>query len=617
MLPLQNKIFLLGWFVVLLFSWNVLAQTPDEELFQKGVSYYEQGDYEKAQLTFLQILRDYPATKYLTAVKLMLGKSYYKLGDYRAANIVCNNFKKKHYFSDYLDDIHFLQGQIYFRQKKYLHAVEEWLWLVYHDADPRLKKKAGVYVYRTMLHYLDEGEIRKLQRSFPDDTFAGLVEIVQAEKLINSGEREEGFRRLEMFVETRPHHFFVDLARSLLSRKAGGQVSTRTLLVLKTNDPDLKPISNHLAAGAMYAAYEIKKRFPEKALAVDTLTVETGALPAVQALMPLMESHPPLAVIGPTGNDENAALALYSRCEHFPFVSPFSSQTGLAQLSPFTFQINPDAEMKGAFLAQYAVEDLGLKTFAILAPADNYGETIARSFQKTVEEKGGEVVEVQWYYENAQDFTRQLKAIRKKGFYIAFRDSVREADSTLTDEQIQQKFKQYMTEVLFSSDLRGKVDSTQVPSTGIDGLFIAIYPELIPFISAQFVFHNIQTTLLGNEGWYDPEQLKQYQNYLNGLIFITAGYLDRESWNFREFTSRFREVMHETPNRFDLLGYDVAKWLMENYQAGMDRQAFRDKLEEAPAYHGVLENIVFQKKPRVNSWLNVVKFQLGQFIKLK
>jgi ABC-type branched-subunit amino acid transport system substrate-binding protein len=345
--------------------------------------------------------------------------------------------------------------------------------------------------------------------------------------------------------------------------------------------------------------------------------VEPGVLSVLQTLMPIMEKQPPLAVIGPTGNDENAAISLYSRCEHFPFVAPFSSQNGLASLSPYAFQINPDAETKGTFLADYAVHELGLKTFAILAPADNYGEAIAHSFQQTVEANGGEVVEVQWFYEDAQDFSRQLKAIRKKGFYIAFRDSVRQVDSTLSDQEIQQKFKQYMTEVLFSSDLRGKVDSTQVPSTGIDGVFIAIYPDLIPFISSQFVFQNIQTTLLGNEGWYDPEQLIQQSNYLNGLIFITAGYLDKESWNYREFTTRFRTVMHQTPDRYHLLGYDIAKWMMTNYQPGMDRQAFRDKLESAGTYRGILEDIVFKQKPRVNSSLNVIKFQMGQLIKLK
>ena len=591
--------------------------TPDAELFQKGLKYYQEGKYKEAETTFLKILHDYPDTRYLTAVKLMLGKSFYKLGDYHSATIVCNNFKNKHYFSNYLDDIHFLQGQIYFREQKYLPAVEEWLWLVYHDADPRLKKKAGLYVYQTMLHYLSEQDIRKLQKTFPDETFAGLVEIVKAQKLIQSGRRDEGYQRLSAFVEAQPGHFFADLARMILSGRSGARVSSRTILILKTDDPQMKIASDHLTAGAMYAAYEMQQRNPQQALSIDTMVVEPGVLSVLQTLMPIMEKQPPLAVIGPTGNDENAAISLYSRCEHFPFVAPFSSQNGLAALSPYAFQINPDAETKGAFLADYAVHELGLKTFAILAPADNYGEAIARSFQQTVEANGGEVVEVQWFYEDAQDFSRQLKAIRKKGFYIAFRDSVRQADSTLSDQEIQQKFKQYMTEVLFSSDLRGKVDSTQVPSTGIDGVFIAIYPDLIPFISSQFVFQNIQTTLLGNEGWYDPEQLIQQSNYLNGLIFITAGYLDKESWNYREFTTRFRTVMHQTPDRYHLLGYDIAKWMMSNYQPGMDRQGFRDKLESAGTYRGILEDIVFKQKPRVNSSLNVIKFQMGQLIKLK
>jgi hypothetical protein len=104
---------------------------------------------------------------------------------------------------------------------------------------------------------------------------------------------------------------------------------------------------------------------------------------------------------------------------------------------------------------------------------------------------------------------------------------------------------------------------------------------------------------------------------LDGIIFLTSGYYDQESWNYREFISRFRKEMQITPNYYHLLGYDVGKWMMMNYQAGDSRQEFKNSLESSDRYQGLMSDIHFNGKPRVNSELNIIKYNLGQFIKIK
>ncbi len=593
------------------------GQSKDEVLFNRGVSLYKTDKYDASRNTFLTILKNFPHSRLLTATKLMLAKSYYKLQDYRKASIVCGDFIKKHPSSSYLDDIYFLKGKIEFRRGRYDRAIESWLWVVNNGSDARLKKKAGDFIFHTMENYLSEKEIARLKKKYRDTTFVGLVEIVQAEKIIKSGRVEEGIRRLEAFVKNHPYHHYASLARELINRKKGAALFGNRILILKTGIPDNRPISNALAEGFYYAAYEMKTREPQKTVQIDTLTVDPSVLTTLELTYRALEEKPPLAVIGPLDDDLNASLALLSRYEYFPYISPLNSQNGLAGLSEFAFQINPDAEIKGKFLAEYAFNELGKRTFAVLAPADNYGQTMVSSFEQTVESLGGEVVEEQWYYEGTQDFSRQFKAIRKKGFYITFRDSVQQADSTLSEDEIREQFQQYLTEILFSEDRVGKIDSTQIPSTGIDALFIITYPEYIPYIAPQFAFHNIQCTLLGNEGWNDPDQLEQQRAYLDGLIYVTAGYLNPDSWNYKAFTGRFRQQMHTTPQLPHLLGYDIGKWMLSHYEPGMTRQQFRDRLENSGTYQGILENIQFGDKRRVNASLNILKFYMGQLLKIK
>lgn len=594
-----------------------MAQLNDSQLFMKGVDYYKQKQYVDAQRTFFTALKNNPDSRLQTSIKLMLAKSYYKLGEYSAANLVINDFLERYESSIYVDDIYYLKGNINFKQEEYSKAVENWLWIIYNGKDNRLMRKSGDYIFHTMALYLSQDELSALNQKYPDDVFNGLIEVVTAKKLMDSGKQEQGELHLERFLDNYPYHFYAEQVSEILRGRRGSSITSNSILILKSGESPAKEISDAIAKGFFYAAYEMAQRDRQRALVIDTLTVGTNLLSMLHSTMDYMGHKKPLAVVGPLSDDGNTALGLLSRYEYFPFVSPFSSQNGLAELSPYVFQINPDAEIKGRFLAEYAIHEMGLKTFATLAPADAYGISIIKGFKEVLLENEAELVEEQWYYEDTQDFSRQFKTIRKQGFYITFRDSVLGVDSTLVDTTLQKQFREYMTETLFSNEGRREIDSTQVPSAGIDALFIATYPDYIPFMAPQFAFQNIQTQLLGNEGWNDKDVLIQQQVYLDGLIYISAGYIDPESWNLKAFQSRFRQQMQETAEIYHLLGYDIGKWMISHYQPGISRGAFRNRLANTDLYQGVLENLQFSIKPRVNSQLNIIKFYRGQILKVQ
>lgn len=614
---MKNKICMASLLILLSINFSLVAQFEVHDLFNKGIEFYRQQKYSEAQRTFFDILKNHPQSNLQTVVKLMLAKSYYKLEDYPASLLVIEDFIGKYPESSYLDDIYFLKGDIHYRQNDYTQAIENWQWVIYNGTDNRLKKLAGEYVFHTLELFLTERQISALSKKYPDDLFTGLVEIVQAKKMINSGQVEEGESRLQKFVEEYPYHFYAETAANILRDRKGTSLSSNTILIIKSSQEENKKISDAIAKGFLYAAYEMSQRDKQKVVQIDTLSVPNNVLRAIEQTMEYLEKKHPLAVVGPIDDDQSTALALLSRYEYFPFISPLSSEKGLAAISPYAFQINPDAEIKGRFLAEYAVKELGLKTFATLAPADEYGMSIIKGFEETITENNAEIVEKQWYYENTTDFSRQFKVIRHKGFYLTFRDSVLAVDSTLSEEIIQENYKKYLNEILFSESTRREIDSTQVASKGIDGLFIATYPEYIPYIAPQFAFQNIQTQLLGNEGWNNADLLAKHRLYLDGLIYITAGYFDPQSWNYTAFVSRFRQQMQESPEVYHLLGYDLGKWMITQYEPGINRGVYRDKLIKGELYQGMLENIDFGIKPRVNSQLNIIKFYRGQILKMK
>ncbi len=604
--------------LVSLFSNFIIAQNdPEKALFNSGLEAYKSEDYQTAQATFLRILQEYPQGNQITATRLMLAKSYYKLSDYSKSEVVSKYFFNKHPESVYVDDLHHLLGNTYFQLRRFTAAIDEWVWVIENSKDPRLRRIDAEYIYKTMGAFLNQSQIEALAVKYPNETFQGLVQLASAKQLMVDGQRARAKSMLNSFLETTPNHLYAEEARRLLGTSAAEISGKDGFLFLKPITEDTKAIADDLERGMEYALREFQRRNPDEKLELTTVDIEPTAISALSSAKNAIEEHNPLSVITPIDPDQAASIAVLSGYEKQPCVVPLSSQTGLADLNPYTFQINPDARTKGKFLGTYVVQDLGLKRLAVLAPVNEYGQDFVQSFVEEIQAGGSEIRSMQWYYENTQDFTRQFRAIWRQGMYLAFEDSVMQEDSTMTEAAIKLAYKDYLDEIFEPRVLGGSIDSTDVPATGIDGLLIVIRSsELIQFAAPQLAFNNIQTTLFGNEGWNDPEQLRKYRHHLEGMVYITAGYFDPTAANYRVFMNRYRNEMRETPDRFHLLGYDIMNWILSNYRAGISKEGLRESLEKTNPYQGILQSIQFNGTTRVNSRLTVLKLNRGQVIKL-
>lgn len=600
----------------ILLSITAMAQSqPERDMFDQGLNAYRQGSYQEAQNIFLQMLSDYPKGHLITATRLMLAKSYYKLSDYNKTEVICRYFFSKHPESSYMDDMHHLLGNAFFRQRNYTGAVEEWLWVTQHSKDPRLKRTSGEYIYKTMENFLNQRQVEELQRQYPDNVFQGLVTIVLAKKMMEQGSTDEARSLLRTFLHDQPNHFYADEARKLLGTPMASPASRNGLVFMKPASGDAKKIGDEVEMGMKYAIREYQHRNPRDRVNFQSIEIEPSVIGALTTANQAIVNSDPLCLLGPIDSDQCAAISMVSRYEKRPYIIPLSSQTGLTEISPYAFQINPDARTKGRFLGDYAVNNMEAKRIAVLAPVNEYGETFVQTFVEEVQAGGGDVVTVQWYYENTQDYSRQFRAIWREAHYLEFADSMYMVDSSFTENQVKTEYRAYLDSIFEPNRLGVRKDSTDIPANGIDAVLIVIRSsQFIQYIAPQFAFNNIKATLLGNEGWNDPAQLKRYKDHLEGLVYITAGYFDPNSTNYRVFMNRFRTEMNVTPELYHLLGYDIMKWVLSNYSPGISPEELRNSLENTELYQGVLENIQFTSTPRVNSRLTVLKLNLGQIL---
>jgi ABC-type branched-subunit amino acid transport system substrate-binding protein len=163
-----------------------------------------------------------------------------------------------------------------------------------------------------------------------------------------------------------------------------------------------------------------------------------------------------------------------------------------------------------------------------------------------------------------------------------------------------------------------KIDSADIAVSSIDGIFIPIYREDIKFIAPQIAYSNIQAQYIGNGDWYNLEELKKNKNYINGLVFISDGFLDEENWDYRNFRNKYRVAMNMTPTTYNLIGYDCLRFMLKPFDQGniiLSRADYAAKLKQVGQFNGLYRKIKLDDQNR-NTLLQLLRFNYGQIIPL-
>jgi ABC-type branched-subunit amino acid transport system substrate-binding protein len=163
-----------------------------------------------------------------------------------------------------------------------------------------------------------------------------------------------------------------------------------------------------------------------------------------------------------------------------------------------------------------------------------------------------------------------------------------------------------------------KLDSADIPVTSFDGLLVPIYKDDLGLIAPQIAYANFETQILGNSDWYSMEGLKKNKNYINGIVFITDGYLNEEDWDYRQFRNNFRNRFKRTPEKFELIGYDSFNFLLSIFNKGnsdINRGNFADKVLSLQSFRGIYRSFDLTQRSSNNA-ARILKYYYGQLIPL-
>lgn len=122
----------------------------------------------------------------------------------------------------------------------------------------------------------------------------------------------------------------------------------------------------------------------------------------------LLETQRVLAVLGPMMGKPATRAAEMAQEYRVPIIL-LSHWEGLPQLGSYVFRHSLTAKQQAQALADYAVQILGMKTFALLQPENKLGDNFTRLFSSALKQEGAEVLYHRSYSPGSTDFRAALK----------------------------------------------------------------------------------------------------------------------------------------------------------------------------------------------------------------
>jgi hypothetical protein len=280
-------------------------------------------------------------------------------------------------------------------------------------------------------------------------------------------------------------------------------------------------------------------------------------------------------------------------------------------------QLNSDENTRGRFAARYAVQKLGLKNIAVLAPANKMGHNLVDSFCKELDLLGQIPVKLEWYSDVPEDLRRQFKSIRKTAWELMPKEDEYSEFLGLEIDSLDALFTISVDDFFDLPKDQEKVlsskDSSKISLDTIDGMYLPIPPNHLSYLATQFPLYNLNTQVIGNEAWQNLEILNQENigPHLSKMIVIS----NRKKFVQNELSV---QVDYLNNNEFFFQGFDCVQLLSAVInEDNLDRKTILDRLNSMDEFHGMERIFSFSGEPsNLNKALQVLQYDQNNFSSL-
>lgn len=582
-----------------------------ERQFDRAVDEYENQQYESALQQFQDLYENHRGFPLTTATHLMLVKTYYYLGLDRKSINLAKLFNAQYPNSDYLDDVYYAMAEAYYALNEYQNSTKAFAHTILHSNDETLARMALENFMKMTDVYLSLDDVQALVDGAIEPREEQLYRFALLQEYILSGEMSLA-STTAMELEMSPRNQLLQptfqALKKAISLESNKQIA---IAVLVPQNGSSGSLGRDLLNGVRYALAEAAD-LPQVSLI--TLDNSGTGLRTVHQLERIANHQRVIAVIGPLYSENVVAGAAIADNAQLPLITPTATENGLAELSRYVFQLSPDYETRGNATAQFAMDSLGLKTFAVVSPADPHGKALTDAFSAEVESRGGEVLSQVWYSGTPEDITEQFQHLRQVAFEELARTHPSTVDTTsIVSDSLRATLSDSEFVELFNSRMGERaeeIDSSAIRLSAFDGFYFPVNSGDVDYIAPQFAFHNFKTQVLGNIEWYDESKLLQYSTYIDSIVICSDYYLPENDPAYQKFVSDYRKRMGITPTTLQLYGYDTMSLILDLIRDGnTTRNSVRTAMNGVDHRKGIIRDLTLDSgRPRVNQTVQMLQF---------
>ena len=409
---------------------------------------------------------------------------------------------------------------------------------------------------------------------------------------------------LQRFLKEAPSHPYASQAQELLARAhRRSDVRPKVIGAVLPMSGRFKPLGEAVMRGISLALQGsdiqlvVKDSKGEANLAgksVEELAFDSGAV----------------AILGPLWEDSRRG-ALVAEELGVPILT-MSRQDGITEIGPHVFRNMLTNAAQAKALADYAMNTLGYKSFALLYPNIPYGVDLANKFWDEVTGRGGAIRGAETYSHDQTTFTSDVKKLVGR-YYLEDRldylEKYREVSAQSLDAFRKRK-------------AMDKVRSSLMPIIDFDAIFIPDAWERVGLVAPALAVEDVVTnacdpqdlarirkttgrkdlkavTLLGSDQWSSrkgqsgaPELIERGGKFVSCSVYVDGFFLDSSRPATRHFAEAYRQAYKDQarpPGLLEATGYDSARIfrrIIEEAKSALDREGFRSRLESMKKFEG-------------------------------
>lgn len=589
--------------IILILSSSALGDNyiDDPEVGMKtAMLEYQKGNYEEAYKKFKSLAERFALDGNNSSFRFMAAKSLYMAGEYAPAILSFDEYLDDFPRSRYAGAALLLKGHALYKSGDLLGSASAYIASIDINSRNRTGQTARKNLEPLIKKGLSMWQLKRLIDEHPVSKSRDHMEMTLAERQANSGRYRSAANTLNTFLRRDPYGNYSQHARELLdlcnTRLSGSQL----IGILAPLSGSYNEYGRSMVEGAKLAVSYLAPDSTKVELIIKDTSGDPVRATNIAAKLANEEC---LAIVGPLRSESAVGAAVISNQYGIPLITPTASQKGIASIGNYIFQVSPAVEMIGQAIAEYAVNELGIKEFAIISPDDQGGVTVSKSFTQTVYRLGGEVVYTGYYVSGSTDFKMQIKPLRD--FLLMKTEeqlAAGEIDSSEYFEMekvvVDERTGEYVDSLVL-------IDSEDWP-VHLGGLFLPGYPDELKLLIPQIRYHIIRTQFLGADGWDSEDLIKEVRRYVGSAVFATDFHVGSNEVNWVEFANAYSAAYGREPDKIAALTFDAVALILSGLKEGYNEpEKLRDYLSGIKGYQGVSCNITFKGNGRANNEVRI------------